>query len=581
MDKSKIKTKVTQNITEDRSIMLETRTLYAFIGCESIWCMIMAATFFALGLIPPAITFLILLFFIVPLGFGLKLEKYRNFFKNYYMLMVFLSIPFVWYISGGNASSASALFLVEPILFALTNRGIRQKVYILLSMVSTSVIYVLVDRFPNVFSGFRMTDRQHYFVSIAMGSSIVVWVSFLIYFQKKEYLYEYNRADEMTEEYKRSNKMQKNFLANMSHEIRSPLGVVLGFNTLIKDSEDIAQIHEYSASIESAGKTLHTVINDILDYSKIEAGKLDIIEGDYDFPDVISDIRHAIKLRADEKGLEFLIEEKSPMPKYLYGDNIRLRQCLLNLLTNAVKYTDEGSVTLRMSDTVSSEGESKIHNLVFEVADTGRGIPEDLIPHLFTAFQRLDEGQNRGIEGTGLGLAITKSLLDEMNGSILVKSTVGVGSTFTVMLTQKEGTGNNSIDDSSLALLNLTGIRVLLVDDTAVNLKLMEKVLGKMNVIVRTADNGKEALTICRNEKFDVILLDHMMPEMDGVETFRRLKEQKGINDKTPVIMLTANAMAGAKQEYLEIGFEDYISKPVDMKDLKKKIYYYAKKKNM
>jgi len=565
-----------KEVYKERKVSIESRLLYAFIMCELVWASICAIVFLAIGHIPAAVTFVILIFGVMLGTLITSISKKKEIAKELFMILSLIVIPLIWYVAGGNKSSANALFVLEPILFTMTNRGVRQKVYIILSMLSTSVIYVLSERFPWIFSGFKMTDNQHYIASVCMGSTIVLWVSFLIMYSKNEYQYENSRVIETTEQLKRSNQMQKNFLANMSHEIRSPLGIVLGFNNLIKDSDSLEQVHEYSDNISSAGKTLQTVINDILDYSKIEAGKLDIIENDYSLPELLNGIQHDINLRCEEKGLEFVVNEKSDLPQYLFGDNIRIKQCLLNLLSNSVKYTDKGTVTLDITNEITEAG---LNRLTFVVRDTGRGISDEALPKLFTSFQRLDEGHNRGIEGTGLGLAITKSLLDEMGGSIKVTSKLGEGSTFSITLEQKNGSLVNNRSYSGDVAPDLSGISILAVDDTELNLKLISKLLSKDGAQIKCVGSGMEAVAEASKTKYDLILMDHMMPEMDGVEAFGIIKKECMVNKDTPVVMLTANAMVSVEQEYLSMGFSGYVSKPINGKELKEKIYHLVKSK--
>ena len=492
--------------------------------------------------------------------FALYISRRNRHVINLFFIIMLITNPIVWFCAGGNDASANVLFVNEAIAFVMCMKGIKQKVYVILSLVSSTVVYVLMGAIPSV-RPVAMTAIQKSNASRNIGMSTTILIVALLLKQKKEYVRERDVAINSEKELERSNQMQKNFLANMSHEIRSPLGIVMGFNGLIAESNDIDQVHEYSTNIDKAGKTLHTVINDILDYSKIESGKLDIIDCDYSYDELISEVKNDIGLKCSEKGLKFIIEDDSNIPGYLYGDNIRIKQCLLNILSNAVKYTDSGSVLLKIRLMESQrEGYCKIS---FAVSDTGRGMKPETIPELFNAFQRLDEGQNRGIEGTGLGLAITKNLLDEMGGTIDVISAYGVGSTFTIALEQKVSDKQREKKVVAVDEVNLAGLKILAVDDTKLNLSLIQKLLVKKEIIVKTIDNGQDCLEDCAKNKYDMILLDHMMPEMDGVEVFKRLRQEDGLNKDTPVIMLTANAMAGAGKDYSDLGFDGYVSKPI------------------
>ncbi len=550
----------------DRSQPLEIRLLQFFVIAEEVWALfnfIMSIVFNY----PEATQKMYGIFAMSLLLYWLcgSFSGYQKVYINLYFILFLISNPFVWYYAGGNEASANILFVAELIAFVMCMNGVKQKVFIVLSLFSSTLVYALKAALPN-YQPLAMTPIQLAHASRNIGITTSLLIIALLLKQKKEYARERDIAINSEKELEKSNQMQKNFLANMSHEIRSPLGIVLGFNGLISESNDLVQIHEYSQNIEHAGKTLNTVINDILDYSKIESGKLDIIDTDYSFKELISEVRNDIELKCAEKGLTFDLENDANIPQYLFGDNIRIKQCLLNLLSNAVKYTDKGTVTLS-TQRLPSEQDGYC-NIQFTVSDTGRGMKEETIPQLFDAFQRLDEGQNRGIEGTGLGLAITKNLLDEMNGTIEVQSEYGKGSVFTIRLLQQISAEQHDEVDEKQTENDISDLRILVVDDTKLNLSLIQKILVKQNAVVKTVDNGPDSLTECQKNKYDVILLDHMMPQMDGVEVFMHLRNEEGLNQHTPVIMLTANAMAGASKEYADLGFDGYVSKPIAPKAL-------------
>ena len=567
--------KLYKNIHQNENIndtynRLEDRLFMVYVLFEMIWLPIIAVVSFAVKLNTTA------LFFTSFFIFDILVVLYERIFKSItipkviYLLVMVVKVPILWYFVGGNASSASAMFLLEIIFFAMVNKGIKQIIFILISIISSGMVSNLSNRFPDRFGGLEMNGMQHAVMSPVLGTSITIFVALLIYYQKKEYNKENRLAMERDEQLQLSNKMQKNFLANMSHEIRSPLGIVLGFNDLIRKTSDIDTIYEYSSNIKSAGKMLQTVINDILDYSKIEAGKLDIIESDYKLNTMIKELERDIKLRCDEKGLRFIVEREGELPEYLCGDVIRLKQCVFNILTNAVKYTKEGFVKF----TIKSEGKAEDggNKLVFVVEDSGRGISEDLLPQLFSSFQRLNEGQNRGIEGTGLGLAITKSLVDQMKGTIDVHSEVGKGSIFTIHIAQKDGTADEKEDTEGIVDVSvLKGIEVLAVDDVEMNLVIIETILKSENMNVTIVNSGKLAIEKCKEKKFDIILMDHMMPEMDGIKTYKNISADS-LNKETPVIMLTANAMMGAKEEYMSAGLSGYVTKPINQNELIKEM---------
>lgn len=556
---------------QGREYPLELRLLQFFMFAEFGWAALNALLSFVQKLpIETCIMYLVLTVSLPVCICLVSFPKHNQVFIKLYFYLYLLVNPFVWKFAGGNPGSANILFICELICFAMCLNGKRQKVFMILSLISSSAMAVLERKVP-LFAPIHMDDYQLSMASRNMGLLTSIIVILLLLKQKNEYAKERDIAIKSEKELEKSNQMQKNFLANMSHEIRSPLGIVLGFNHLVRESDDINQIHEYSENIEKAGDTLHIVINDILDYSKIESGKLDIINVDYSFGELIGDVGKDMGLKCAEKGLKFVVENDDSIPAMLFGDNIRIKQCLLNLLSNAVKYTDQGAVTLRTKrEAAQREGYCTIR---FDVIDTGHGIEKDMIPQLFGAFQRLDEGQNRGIEGTGLGLAITKNLIDEMNGRIEVESEVKVGSTFTIILEQKISTQVKNVVTASDDEIDISGLKVLAVDDTKANLILIQKLLAKKGIQTDTADSGLQCLKMCADKAYDVILLDHMMPEMDGVEVFGRLRGEGGANKETPVVMLTANAMAGASTEYTDLGFDAYVSKPIVVNDLMKAIY--------
>ena len=552
-------------VTNDRSYPIEQRLLMYFICTLEGWGVFNLIADIIMRAPKPMIKMYLIFSVVLPLYWILSyLLKAQKLFINMFYIIVLFAIPFVWHFAGGTNASANVLFIAELIFYVMCLNGVKQKVFVILSILSSSAI-AAISNMP-FYEPIIMNYKQIADVSRNIGLSTSILVMLLLLKQKQEYARERDMAIKSEKELEKSNQLQKNFLANMSHEIRTPLGIVLGFNDLIAESESVEQIHEYSDNISEAGKTLHTVINDILDYSKIESGKLDIIDVDYSVEELIHGINHDIGLKSDEKGLKFSIDIDKDIPTHLYGDNIRIKQCLLNLLSNAVKYTDQGSVSLKIDREECDKDD--VCRLKFTVSDTGRGISEETIPKLFDAFKRLEEGQNRGIEGTGLGLAITKSLVDEMNGRIEVSSIYGEGSVFTMYLDQVISGKSFETKTDENKVADISGVSVLVVDDTKMNLTLISKLLTKQGAVSKLIDNGADCLAECKINKYDVILLDHMMPEMDGIEVFKRLRGEEGLNKDTPVVMLTANAMAGASKEYIDLGFDGYVSKPVNLQVL-------------
>lgn len=371
----------------------------------------------------------------------------------------------------------------------------------------------------------------------------------------------------------KANTAKSDFLANMSHEIRTPINAVLGMNEMIIRNSSDDKITTYARNVESAGKNLLSLINDILDFSKIEAGKMELAEDEYRLSSVLNDITNMIEFKARQKDLKFNINVDETLPDRLWGDEVRVRQVVVNILNNAVKYTNEGVVTMN----VNGERDALFINLTFKVADTGIGIKKADLPKLFSKFERVDLVRNNTVEGTGLGLSITRNLLKLMNGDIKVESEYGKGSTFTIYIPQKiiadDPIGNFQEKFERYAhemsayheLFKAPDAQVLVVDDTIMNLTVVEGLLSKTEVQLDTASGALEALKLTKNKKYDLIFMDQRMPQMDGTEAMRKIKSQEnGLNHNTPIICLTADAVTGARSKYLEEGFTDYLSKPVE-----------------
>ncbi|MCR5596708.1 MAG: response regulator [Lachnospiraceae bacterium] len=398
----------------------------------------------------------------------------------------------------------------------------------------------------------------------------------------------------------RSNAAKSEFLANMSHEIRTPINAVLGMNEMLlaeslnardnlpEDRDEIVKIFSnlcnYSGNIDSAGKNLLSIINDILDFSKIEAGKMEIVNSDYKLSSVLNDVSNMISFKAKSKGLSYEVDIDRTLPDGLKGDEVRIRQVITNLLNNAVKYTEKGFVTLSVAADRNMGCDDMIL-IVISVKDTGMGIKDEERDKLFKKFERMDIEKNSSIEGTGLGLAITGSLVDMMDGTIEVDTEYGKGSTFTIKLPQKvvskEPIGDfrekykKSISamSASKETLSAEGACILVVDDTAMNLTVVKGLLKKTGIKIDTASGGEASIVMARENKYDIILMDQRMPEMDGTTAMNRIKEDPdSLNAGTPFICLTADAISGARERYISEGFDDYLTKPIVSSDLKEKL---------
>lgn len=384
-------------------------------------------------------------------------------------------------------------------------------------------------------------------------------------------------VEDKCDEARAATKSKSDFLSNMSHEIRTPLNSVLGMNELILREAEDESIINYACNVDTSGKLLLSLINDILDFSKIESGKMEIVPVSYQITSVVNDTVIMLNHRFEEKGLELKINADKNIPGCLFGDEIRIRQILTNLMTNAVKYTDSGTVTLKAGFEKLPEDSIM---LILSVKDTGRGIREEDREKLFSGFTRVDQVKNRNIEGTGLGLSITSRLVSMMNGTIEVESVYGEGSEFIVKLPQKVisaepsgdfGTRTEHAPDHKKYRESFTApdARVLVTDDNRSNLLVAEGLLKPTKIQVDCASSGFECLNRLRTNKYDALLLDHMMPEMDGVETLRRIREE-GLAPGMPVVALTANAVSGARDMYVDYGFEDYLAKPISGNSLEK-----------
>ena len=374
----------------------------------------------------------------------------------------------------------------------------------------------------------------------------------------------------------KASRAKSDFLANMSHEIRTPINAVLGMNEMILRESNDASITAYATNIQTAGKNLLGLVNDILDFSRIESGKFDLIPVDYDLAIMITDLINVIHNRAEDKGLVLETVIDKDLPSVLNGDEVRIKQIVTNLLTNAVKYTEKGRILLRMGS-VPAEDDPDSILLCVSVEDTGIGIKEEDIPKLFKQFERVDENRNRNIEGTGLGLGITQSLLTFMGSTLMVRSSYGEGSIFSFALKQKvvsrEPLGDfresykahMKAKEKYHEKFTAPKARILVVDDNPMNLMVFKSLVKQTGVQIDTADCGDGGIALTKESKYDLIFLDHMMPEKDGIETLREIRQNEGNpNRETPSVCLTANAISGARETYLEAGFDDYLSKPID-----------------
>ena len=516
-------------------------------------------------------------------------KKKRNWLMhleiNIQCVVYWITFAFFLYTGGTEGTSIFLLFVAVPVVFFFFN--LTYGLYFCMVFFIIMCVYMYT---PLKDLGYQFPAS--YYKRLPMMYLVnVIMVAMAQYQIVKARIKQDNALDEA----RRASEAKTDFLANTSHEIRTPINAVLGMNEMIlRESakaeklkgaspmayhEAFKKIRSYSGNVDSAGSNLLSIINDILDFTKIEEGKMDIVEVEYRLSTVINDVSNMIWFKAKDKNLSFVTEVDADLPDLLCGDVVRVRQVLTNILNNAVKYTDKGSVTLKVTGVrkeTASDGKPVIV-LAAAVSDTGIGIKEENLGKLFGKFERVDLEKNSTKEGTGLGLAITKMLLTMMGGEVKVESKYGVGSTFTVTIPQKvlsdepvgnfkekfeKGLGEKKAYHESF---RAPEAKILIVDDTRMNLIVATEFLRDTLVQIDTAGGGREAVKLASANKYDVILMDQRMPEMDGEEAFRAIRGQKnGKNADTPVICLTADAVVGARERYLAKGFNDYLTKPID-----------------
>lgn len=536
---------------------------------------------FVQGKVNPDIVYHLMRYLVVPSGLvflavlfdGIMMRCFPNkdWLLNYIMVLTVVFMCTVVAVTHYVFPITMTAFVI-PVLMSVVFGNNRMTAA---TAASCSVCVILTGIWRNIDG----TDTDRYYVVqevvislgiIFMSLIVAEIVNSLITEQNHRLLDALRKEKRSQQEVEAANMAKSSFLANMSHEIRTPINAILGMNEMILREEKDPAIRGYAGNIQASGNSLLSIVSDVLDISKIESGKLEIIPVDYEVNSLISDCCNMAAGRAKAKELELLVECADNVPMKLCGDETHIRQIIMNLLTNAVKYTEKGTVKLIVSGRFTDGG----FVLKVDVSDTGIGIAEENLPQLFTQFQRFDLQRNRNIEGTGLGLSIVKRLCDLMSGTITARSVLGSGSTFTVELPQKV------VDSTPCGGVNLNysagaeheyhhsfeapEAKILAVDDLPVNLLVIANLLKETRIKIDTAGSGRECLDKCSQQKYDLILMDHMMPEMDGVLTFEKLHGDKSSpNFETPVIMLTANALAGMREQYMDVGFADYVSKPV------------------
>ena len=454
------------------------------------------------------------------------------------------------------------LYIMASLIIVIKNRYNLSKKHLPVFIVIFTVLVIAL-----------LFSINPFLIIVSMGLTIVNLIMFFtIENPDMKMIEELNIAREQAE---KANNAKTDFLSNMSHEIRTPLNAIIGFSESLKKERLSKEAREAVKYIVDASNSLLEIVNGILDISKIEANKLEIVKTEYEIMDVLNELTALSKARlGNEKPIEFRTNFDESLPKYLYGDYTRIKQICLNLLTNAIKYTNEGYIDFK----VDYVKKGSVVRLIISVEDTGIGIKKENIDKLFDKFQRIDLEKNISIEGTGLGLAITKYLVKLMGGKIVVQSEYGEGSKFTVAIDQRivnepKKVYNIVVDDEVNLYPNK---RVLVIDDNNLNLKVAEKILGEYRLVVETANSGDEGIEMVKNfEPYDLILMDDMMPEKSGSETLIEMRKIKDFN--TPVVVLTANAITGMKEKYLATGFDDYLAKPIEKLELTKILNEFLK----
>lgn len=497
------------------------------------------------------------------------------------LMIMFLYIPFSFFSGGGISGDAPLWFLFDVIYICIFIRGFQRVLYMVFNFAIISACYFFSRMYPDTVTDYSANTLHmfSYIAVITIGISMGSIVNYMI----KLYYGEREKTNKQMEEIKALNDSQNQFFSSMSHEIRTPINTIIGLNEMILREEISEEVAEDAVNIRSAGKMLLNLVNDILDMSKLESGQMHITNVSYNPGDMLSDIVGMLWIRAKEKNLDFKVSIAPDIPEELEGDEVRIKQVLINMLNNAIKYTKEGSVTLSVQ---CEKKNDNMANIIYTVEDTGIGIKKDDIPFLFTAFKRVDEKETRHIEGTGLGLSIVKRFTELMGGKVSVNSVYSVGSTFVVEIPQKilsENTIGNVDLEHSRNLEKITRYKqsfeapeakVLVVDDNASNLLVVKKLLRDTKISIDTVSSGAEALEHTLNTAYNVILMDHLMPEMDGIECFKRIKNQTGgMCRECLTVILTANTGEDMKLLYEKEGFHAYLAKPVSGEELESVLF--------
>lgn len=527
-------------------------------------------------------TFLVFLFLLLVVTIGKRKNKLVIAANGAAFILIFISLPYTYFTSGGVYGGTPIWFLFVMIFVGMVLKKHEKVAMIIAECLVALACYTIQYFYPaTVMTHYRETV---FFDSIFSFYIVGIILTILLSFQTFLYRIENNKANKQREEIEDLNKAQNRFFSSMSHEIRTPINTIIGLNEMILREQNISdEVAEDAANIQSASNMLLHLINDILDMSKIQSGQMELTENNYFPGDILSDIVGMLWIKANEKDLDFKISVAPDIPKELFGDEMRIKQILINVINNAIKYTSQGYVSLEVS---CRKGKDNTTVMVYSVSDSGIGIKKENIPYLFNAFKRVDEDKNRNIEGTGLGLSIVKQLIDLMGGKITVNSVYTKGSTFIIEIPQQVinsgelgdiNIGKNKSNYARAAYkqkFEAPDANILVVDDTKANLMVVQKLLKKTQVKIDTASNGIEALDKTLKKKYDVIFMDHLMPEMNGIDCLHSIRNQiGGLSKESRVIALTANAGSDMQKLYMGEGFDGYLVKPISGDALERALY--------
>lgn len=490
-------------------------------------------------------------------------------------VVIFVMLPYCFFTGGGIYGGPPCWFIFSALFVSLILSGKTKYFFLVSGLVVAAGCYILAFTHPELIR--QNSTLLAYIASYTSLAFISISICMMISIEILIYKFENEKNENQRKEIAALNDSQNRFFSSMSHEIRTPINTIIGLNEMILRENVSDEVAEDAANIRAASKMLLHLINDILDMSKLESGNMQLSNVSYNIGDMLSELVNMIWIRARDKGLEFNVNVAPDVPATVIGDDVRVKQILINVLNNAVKYTREGSVSLSIQCGKIEDGKQSI---LYTISDTGMGIKKENLPYLFTAFKRVDEDKNRHIEGTGLGLSIVRQLVDLMGGEISVNSIYTQGTTFVIEIPQivagSETVGDLNLEkkhkvirDAYTSRFEAPDARILVVDDNASNLLVCTKLLRDTKVQIDTASSGEDALRLTVDNFYHVIFMDHMMPQMDGIECHRRILSQKaGKCKESKIISFTANADAESRALYEREGFDGFLIKPVDGKSL-------------